>query len=195
MAKWKLITLIIILMLPAVMATVCEVSDNGNVTWRNVTTVYEGSTEAAHYGIPQATEFCVRCRNSTGHPWGYACGRTKEGSDTAMTSLAVTLFLGGITLGLFLLPFIMRFAQSEALNVLWKRMIWIAGFGMLAIFSAMLTTMADNAGLGVTNHMLTFVWFFHRGLYVLMIILFASFFFTIPKLLKVENDKKRMGET
>jgi len=193
MTKWIIIILIIMLVPVVAGATDCQVSYDGNVTWRNITKVEDPIGEGSHFGIPQATLFCIRCKNDTTN-YGYVCDRTREGSDTAMGSLSITLFLIGLVGAMYILPFRVQFVKSKPLNTIVKRTMWILATALLALATSMLATMADVANLGITQHMLTFVWIFHKSLYVLMILLFWSIFITVPRMYKEERVKKRMGD-
>lgn len=111
-----------------------------------------------------------------------------------MASLTIGLFLMSLVVGLFLLPFFVRFTEKESTNQLIKKMMWIMAFAFLAFITSIFTTLADNAGLGITPQMLTFLWLFHKSLFIFMILLFFNIITSIPKLWKAEKIKKRMGE-
>ena len=120
-------------------------------------------------------------------------GLTIESEDE-MASLSIGLFLMALVVAAYVAPFFVRFATKESSNSLIKKAMWIGATALLALVTTIMTTIAENAGLGITQHMLTFVWFFHKSLYIMMIFLFFNLIISFPKMVKEEKMRKRMGE-
>lgn len=112
-----------------------------------------------------------------------------------MTSLGVIIFLILLNIVLFALPLFIKFTDNEVTNNIVKKVIWLTSLAILAFNMTILASLAENAGLGITHELFVFQWFFVKGLYVGMILLFWSIFTSTPKLWKVQKDRKRMGES
>lgn len=175
MSKW-LIAIILIILLPQVIGTTtCEVSTDGNITWRNITNIDEDYSEGTHYGIQQATVACIRCKNET-TSYGYVCQRTKEGVDVAMGSLSITLFLIILNIALFGVPFLIKPREDKSNeitinNVKWG--IWIIAVMFLAFNSSIMYTISSSSGMGIDNQMIflmdVLLWVGYIGTAILLI--------------------------
>jgi hypothetical protein len=111
-----------------------------------------------------------------------------------MVGLGVIIFLILLNAALFILPFIIKFTDDEVTNLICKRSVLLLGMAVLAFVTTIIITLADNQGLGITKELFTFQWIFLNSIYIGMILMFFSFFTSIPKLWAAKKKKERMGE-
>lgn len=111
-----------------------------------------------------------------------------------MIGLGVILFLVVLNIGLFIIPFKVKFTDEEFTNNLISKMVWIFAFGILAFNTTILIDLADTAGLGITQELFFFHWLFVRGLYIAMLLLFVNIFLSSRKILSSEKQRRRMGD-
>ena len=111
----------------------------------------------------------------------------------ATGSIAVTIFIMMILIGLFILPFKVRFAKYEILNEALKRCCWIIALWLLSLTTVMVTTIADNVGIELTQELFRFVWLINWGAYLFMFYVFLSFFFTVIQEVRERSKMKRCG--
>ena len=115
-------------------------------------------------------------------------------SEDNMTSLGVIIFLLLLNGVLFAAPFFVAFTDDEVTNNIIKKIVWIAGLLILAFNTTILASLAENAGLGITQELFVFQWIFIKALYICMILLFFNIMTSTPKLWKAKEERKRMGE-
>lgn len=115
-----------------------------------------------------------------------------EGEDR-MASLSVTLFVGAITLALFYLGMNHNFSKNSIANIIIKRCIIIVGLLLLSLDTAIIVTMADNAGLGVNKELFRYLWMINWAIYLFMVFLVYTTVLNILKLWDAGKKQKRMG--
>jgi len=193
MAKWT-IPIISMLLIPIVMAIVnCDFSEDNLTNWQNVSYLEEAYNEAGEYFLEQSRTYYFRCRNDTGS-YSYIKQRTKEGADTAMTSLGVVGFLIIFNLALFYLPFKVRFAVKDWANSVIQKLIWVAALAVLALNTTILITLADGAELGINSELFLFHWIFTKAIYIFMVLIFLNIVTKTPEMWKLEKIKQRSGD-
>ena len=115
-------------------------------------------------------------------------------TEDEMASLGVVLFIILINLGIFLIPFFVRFTEDEALSNLMKKMMWIAALGFLAFNTTIVVSLADNAGLGINSELFLYQKIFLWAIYISMIFLFWNMVITTMNMWKMKKQRKAMGE-
>lgn len=116
-----------------------------------------------------------------------------EGEDE-MASLSIVIFIMAITSVFFILPFkVEKFAESNILNIILKRSCWLMGLFLLALNSAIVATIADNAGIEVTKEIFRYMWLINKGAYIFMVFIIWRMLVDTLKLYKWEKQQKRMG--
>lgn len=144
------------------------------------------------------TPYCYTFFNQTTRDT-YAYDGIEEGyitveAEDEMVGIGVIIFLILIDLALFIIPFTIKFTNDEVTNMICKRMVLIVALTVLAFVTTIIITLADNQALGITQELFMFQWIFLNGIYISMVLLVFSFFVSVPKLMKQQKIKKRMGE-
>jgi len=80
-----------------------------------------------------------------------------EGEDK-MASLSVMLFVCGITFALIFIGIKFNFSDNIIANIIFKRVLILLGMFLLSLDTAIIVTMADNAGLGVNKELFRYLW-------------------------------------
>lgn len=117
-----------------------------------------------------------------------------EGEDD-MASLAVTIFVSLITLGIFILPILIKhFSSNKYLDHTLKNCCIVIGLFLLSMDTAMVATIADNADLGISKILFRYLWLINWTAYFAIVIVIISFVYRI--FTEWSNDKKKrsMGE-
>ena len=115
-------------------------------------------------------------------------------ADEQMIGLGVIIFLILLNLALFIGPFKINFTDDAFTNNIIKKGVWLLGLAILALNTTILIDLAETAALGITDELFTFHWFFVKGIYIFMIILFANIMLSSNKILKAKKERIRMGE-
>lgn len=111
-----------------------------------------------------------------------------------MASLAIMLFVMAITGFLLALPFIkQKFSSNSILNEILRRSCWIMGLFLLSLDTAMAATIADTAGLGLSQEIFRYLFLINWAVYLLILFTVIQFFFRILKLWKVQKYEARTG--
>lgn len=118
---------------------------------------------------------------------------TIQGDDEQMI-LAITLFLLGINIIVFALPFWVRFSKSEAGDYVVKRMFWIASILLLWFNTTLFRTLAESWGLGIDNFLIAYWWIFTIMAFGTVLVMCYVMVAGAMKLMKEAQLKKRMGE-
>lgn len=156
------------------------------------TNVYNTSwTELNPYckAIFNYSEIGTLCGNSTIED---SC-ITIQGDDDQMI-LLIGLFLIGINIIVFALPFWVRFSVSEAGNYIVKRMFWIAAVLLLWFNTTIFRQLANDWGLGIDNFLLGYWWIFTMAAFSTILIMCYVMVVGAVKLMKEAKLKERMGE-
>jgi len=115
-----------------------------------------------------------------------------EGEDE-MASLSVTLFFGAITFVLFFIGLRFDFSKNPIANLIFKRLFILFGLFLLSLDTAMIVTMADNAGLGINREIFRYLWIINWSIYLFMIWIFWTTLVNILRLWENLSKDKRMG--
>lgn len=183
--------------IPLVLAVECQISTD-NSTWVNVESTLLGgcvddTNNISHIqNLDENTLYYIRCKDDT-TDWGYTTQRTGESGEIPMASLAIVIFILTIILGLFVIPFKTRFAKSEILNDALKRCCWILALWLLSLSTAMVATIADNAGIELLSELFLFMWLINWGAYLFMFYVFFSFFLRVVQEMRDRSKMKRTG--
>jgi hypothetical protein len=115
-----------------------------------------------------------------------------EGEDE-MAGLAITIFVLLTVAALAALPFIVTFAKNKITNLIMKRCCWLLAIYLMMLNSAMMSTIADNAGIGLTDELFRYMWLFGVAGYIFMGYLVIKTIFDIIELYNEILSEKRMG--
>lgn len=127
-----------------------------------------------------------------------------KGEDV-MAGLAIVIFILSINFALFLFPFFKTdFVGEEqadssskytkkVVNIIIRRACWAIAAYFMTLNSAIVATIAENAGLTLTNEMFRYMWIFGTAGWVLLVWLFFSTLVNMLKLWQKNFEMKRMG--
>src|SRR3990172_13071521 len=101
--------------------------------------------------------------------------------------IAITLFSLVIAGGLFLLSYFVDFSQNDYLNLIIKRSLFATSFWLMGLTSAVVATIAANAGVPVTNELYTYLFLFNWTGYLLIFFIMVKSMFDIRTLWKVKR--------
>ena len=176
----------------------CEISID-NVTWGNINTTMWGGCLDTYNGLAYAqnldcgTDYYIRCQNDT-HDWGYQSFETEDcGEKEPMASLAIIIFMLAIIGSLYLLPFKVEFSKNLVTSFILKRMCWVIATFLLMTTSSIVATIAEVAGIDVTQQMFMVMWIAGWAGWLLLVWLVLGSIFQGLKLWKYEKRKDRMG--
>ncbi len=112
-----------------------------------------------------------------------------------MATLAVTLLIMSITIGVFALPKIVkRFSENEILNTTLKGLCIVFGLLLLSLSVVMVVTMADEADLGVSQELFRYLWIVNWATYLTMMIVVLSFGLKVLQLWTAKKKREGYGE-
>jgi len=153
--------------------------DYGNINRCNTTFgIYPNETKMGSYFI-----------NFT---YGDSMRVVLQGEDK-MASLSVMLFVCSITFALFFIGIKFNFSKNPVANFIFKRVIILLGLFLLSLDTAIIVTMADNAGLGVNRELFRYLWMINWTIYLFMIWLMWNTIVNVLKLWERLSKEKRMG--
>lgn len=114
-----------------------------------------------------------------------------EEAEDNMSSLAIVLFVLTVTGALFILPFIKQFSRFEITNLICERSCWLIAIYLMMLNSAMVATIADSAGLDLTNELFIYMWLFGIVGYLSMVFLVIKTILDTLKLWKIKKSNAR----
>lgn len=166
----------------------------GNLSYYNETGNYTYFTLWSN-----SSPYCVATFNYTA--LGTVCGNstiedsciTIQGDDEQMI-IAITLFLLGINVLVFALPFWVKFSKSEAGDYVVRRMMWIGAILLLWFNTTLFRELASKWGLGIDNFLLGYWWIFTMAAFSTIFIMTYVAVVGAIKLTKEAQLKKRMGD-
>lgn len=87
--------------------------------------------------------------------------------------LSLTLFFMSLPVLLVLLPYWVerqgaRFSTNELAHLIIKRSCWILASFLMTLVSAVMLTIANNAGINLSREIIRYLWFFGWGGYLIM---------------------------
>lgn len=116
----------------------------------------------------------------------------KNQDDSA--SMVVTLFVLLINGLVFIVPFIVRFTNSDFSNNIIKKSLWLFGLALLSLNTNIIAAIADFAGLNITNSLFNiYLFIFNWGLYFGMIFIIINTIYSSLKIIKENNTKRNQG--
>ena len=184
--------MIIILLLPFVGAAVQVQYSTDNLTWENITDVDETTNKGYQINLQPSTLYYFRAKNDTSD-WGYTSQRTKMDGESVMAGLAITVFILGITIALFWLSAKKGLLDNKYSDFIVRRSFMTLGIFLMILNSAIMASIASNAGLELTDEMLFFVRMFSLAGYPAMVFLVLGTLIQLLKEWKMDKNKKRMG--
>lgn len=106
---------------------------------------------------------------------------------------AILFFFFLINIGIFIIPFFVKFVENDVWNGFIGKAIWILGLQILALNTTMAADLADSAALGLNSIIFTFLWFFVKGIYVAMIVILFQAVIAVLKQMNQQRQEERMG--
>jgi len=188
--EWKLL-IILVLFVPFVYGVEIHYSED-NLTWVNITNVDEANSKGYQINLKPSTLYYFRSRNESSE-WSYTSQRTKMDGETVMAGLAITVFILGITIALFWLSAKKGLLDNKYSDFIVRRCFMVLGIFLMILNSAIMASIASNAGLELTDEMLFFVRMFSLAGYPAMVFLVLGTFIQLLKEWKMDKNKKRMG--
>ena len=188
--EWKLL-IILVLFVPFVYGVEVHYSED-NLTWVNITNVDEPNSKGYQINLKPSTLYYFRSRNESSE-WSYTSQRTKMDGESVMAGLAITVFILGITIALFWLSAKKGLLDNKYSDFIVRRSFMTLGIFLMILNSAIMASIASNAGLELTDEMLFFVRMFSLAGYPAMVFLVLGTLIQLLKEWKMDKNKKRMG--
>lgn len=165
-----------------------------NFTWS-----FGGTTELTFFtitGLTSDLEYYFRVKNSEAtydSEWVYTQYRTEKEYVAGTADLAITIFILIITGSLFGLSAKKVLMENQYSNLIVKRACLALGIFLMIMNSAIMATLAEKAGLGLTQEMFFFMKMFSIMGYPILIILMLTTMFQYFKLQKDSITERRTG--
>jgi len=153
----------------------------------------------SNFSILGDYSYIIGCNTSTvgGHvSYGFRVtndGLADEKLDTS-AGIATVVFLTILIIGLFALPFKVKFSMHEWLDQLLARMCFVISMFLVAFVIAIISTIADAASLGITQELMRFLWLTHKAAWLFMLYSLYKYFMDMLKLWHGYELEKRMGK-
>ena len=195
--------IIIILMLAMIQiawGVDCEISSDGNVTWATInSTRFMGCADttsdlAIVNKLDCGTDYYVRCKDAT-TVWGYESFTTEPCSEEEpMAALAITIFILLIAGTLFVLSAKKDILRNKYANLIVRRSFLVLGIYLMILNSAIMATIAADAGIALTQEMFFYMRLFGLIGYPSMVLLMMSALIQSLRQLKIDKQNKRTGD-
>jgi hypothetical protein len=189
--KWNLI-IVLVLAIPIAYGVELQYSMD-NESWENLTNVDEGNNEGYQVNLQPGTLYYFRGRTDAISPYNYTSQRTKVAGEIIMASLGITAFVLLIAGATFYLSAKKGLFNNKYTDFIVRRCFLILGIFLMIMNSAIMATIADNAGLELTQEMFMFMKLFGYIGYPAMILLFFYTMIQTLKEWKIDKRNKRMG--
>lgn len=110
--------------------------------------------------------------------------------------LSVLVFVLTITVGVFILPLVVRnFTKNQVLNSILSGSCIIMGLYLLSLDTAIVLDLVDAAGLAVKQELFTYLFIINWGAYIAMVFVTLRFLFSTIMLWQQNKKDERMGLT
>jgi len=110
------------------------------------------------------------------------------------SGVGVVFFLLFITGGVFILSYLIKkFSVNDILNFTLKNVCIIAGLLLLSLTTTVVTTIADNANLGVSQELFRFLWLINWAIYIAIFIMILRYLIKVLQLWTAKKTMRRMG--
>lgn len=162
---------------------------------------WEVELDGKNISTPGQYSYIFQCNDSTSGLGGFISfpfivtksGFNDEPADST-SGVAIILFLLSLT-GLFLWFSLSSYnlSKDDILNFILKKCFLIIGVYLTILNTAILSTIADKANLGVTSEILTYSWIFGWGGYILILYLLFSTIIRVIGLWNLKKKDKRTG--
>ena len=116
-----------------------------------------------------------------------------EGEDMS-GGISITLFILIATAIFGLLPFYTRFSKSEIANLVLRRGSWLIAIFLMILNSGIMATIAENAGIPLTQEMFMFMTIFGWGGYLFMAYFVIKTLFDVLATYKQQKHQARYGD-
>lgn len=174
-------------------ATQVQFSED-NATWQNVTNLNSNKQKASQLSLQPQTLYYFRGRNDTSN-WTYVPQRTKAGGEPLVAGLAITIFILIITFTVLCLPWIIKqFSDNYYLDATLKGLCIVIGLFLLSLDTAMVATIAETAGIPLTQELFTYLWIISRAAYIAMVAVILMFLFRMLQHWQVKKQQRSFGE-
>lgn len=108
--------------------------------------------------------------------------------------LSITIFIMSSTAFLALLPFYKSFSDHPILDMVLRRGSWVVASFLMVQNTAIVATIASNAGLDVSSDLFrTYMFIFGWGGYGLAAFLVITTLFSAVQMMQQRRDDRRMG--
>lgn len=159
-----------------VSGTDCQIStDNLTFSGVNGNAKYGGNVDETEdicsiQNLNCSTVYYLRAKNST-TGWNYTSIKTADcGEEEPMAALAIILFIMSLIGTLYIIPIkIEKFTGNPIADFIIKRGCWSLATALLLMGSAMIATIAETAGIEVTNEIFRIMWVVGIALRLLLI--------------------------
>ena len=109
-------------------------------------------------------------------------------------SLSITLFVNGIALGIFMLPRMYgTFSKNQFADLIIKRCCIVIAIYLFMLNSAIMSTIAVAANIGVTQELFRYMWLLGWAGYVSMAFMVLKTLFDVKDMYKTLIFNRRMG--
>jgi len=213
MKRWMLLLIITLIILPLTFgAVICEekltpgktctmltpdlsctnytyeiINQSGTSVGNQSLTQLNGSIYSLNVSLPTGSYIVKLCDDSTRE-------LIVEGEDD-MASLSITLFILLSTLGLFVLPFVVRrFSKNKFLDLSIKRGCWIVALYLMVLNSTIIVQIAEFAGIEVNQALYRYMWLFGWVGYVFIMFTFIKTLLDLVEMWKKSARDLRLGK-
>jgi len=178
----------------------CEISED-NITFATINSTRDlgcsdtTSDIAIVNKLDCGTDYTVRCKNST-TGWGYEEFTTEDcGEDEPMAALAITIFILLISGTLFWLALRKEVLHpNKYTDLIFKRCCLVIGIYLMILNSAIMATIAVDAGLALEQEMFFYMQTIGWLGYPAIIFLMLTTTINIMVQWKADKKKKRTGD-
>ena len=200
MRKWILLILTMFVLLPTVSAAIQIQISGDNTTWEAIDitkyggVINETNKTAFAQNLNESTTYYIRARNTT-TSWNYTSVSTNTSGEVTMASLAITIFTLLVTCSMYGLAAKKEIVKNKYVNLIMRRSFLVLGIYFTIFTAAIMATISDNAGLGLTQEMFFFMKLFGWFGYPAMIFLMLSAIIQSFREMKIDKHNKRVGES
>ena len=191
--------ILMLVMLQLVWGVDCDISTD-NSTWTTIeSSRYMGCSDdtgelAVVNKLNCSTEYNIRCKDDT-TAYGYETFTTDDcGEKEPMAALAITIFILIISAVLFTLSMKKEIVKNKYANIIIRRSFLVLGIYLMILNSAIMATIAVDAGLALEQEMFFYMKLFGYMGYPAMVYLMLSALFQTFSDMKQDKKKKRTGD-
>ena len=150
-----------------------------------------------NFGDTGLCSFNFTYNQSGSYPYNVTTGDTGNiivEVDDKVMSFGIMIFLMGLNIIIFILPFIVKkFHESESANYVIRKLVFIGSIILLWFNMTIFRSMAEDFRLGIDEFLLPLWWFLTIGMFILVFVMAYVMVVGSMKLMKEAQLKKRMG--